>query len=112
MFKSLYRKKSNEPMERYVYFITDGIYKGTQIMFFNVANMPIDGVYKTLAIGDSEDREGGMGILDIPEDALKEAFENNIIDCYKKMDKTKWNIFKKEYDYRVNKQKEDQINEK
>ena len=88
----------NHPRESYVYGITEGIYKGTSIIFFDLDN-PSDN-YNTLAIGDEKEFVGGMRIFTIPKTAVKEGFDNGVIQKIKSIPKWMNNIFRSEYSVR------------
>ena len=71
----------NHPKLSYMYGITNGVYKGTTIVFFDLS--PEREKYDALAIAEDKEAEGGMRIFTIPKDALQEGFKNGIIEKIK-----------------------------
>ena len=71
--KNIFRKQTDKPKERIVYAVTKGTYLGTCLIFVKLDEYPKDGIYAAMAIGDKDGKfYGGMDIMQIPEDAIKD----------------------------------------
>jgi len=89
----------NHPKNSYLYGIVDGVYKGTNIIFFDIDESK--DTYSTLAIAEDPAAKGGMRIFTIPKTSVKEGFSNGIIQKIKALPQWTTHIFKLEYDARL-----------
>jgi len=107
MIKNIFTRKTDKPKERIVYAVTKGTYLGTCLIFVKPNEHPKDGIYAAMAIGDKDGKfDGGMDVMQIPEDALNDGLKTGLLDKVSKVPKELYNLCCSEYDERLKRKNE------